>query len=162
DLQHPIEQERDMKRLALPVAAAVLASGVVAALVPTSASAQTACSFPTAMAPTPEQTAWQLFVAASCAGINGNQLAWEDWVEQLALYPACATCNEIADIRRVPKRLHGSPLAIILGRGAPNRAGAPALAPNSECGTMGAPPPNVVANATICEEARLNPEAAAF
>jgi hypothetical protein len=161
-----------MRRVAVSVTATVLLAGAMiglnvsrdhsefAAAFTTSASAQaSACAFPTAPAATPEQTAWQLFVAANCPG-NTGKVVWEEWVEQLQLYPACPTCNEIASVRQMRKRLHGSPLAEILRRGgAPNAA--PALAPSSECGTMNGPPPNVIAQ-VICEEARLNPEAAAF
>lgn len=160
-----------MRRVAVSVAATILLSGAVvgvdigrdhnkfAAAFTTSASAQAnACAFPTAPAATPEQTAWQLFVAANCTGDSGK-LVWEEWVEQLALYPACPNCAEIASVRQSPKRLHGSPLAAML-HGTANAA-APALAPNSECGTMNGPPQNVIAQ-VICEEARLNPEAAVF
>src|ERR1019366_22133 len=45
------------------------------------------CAFPTQMSATPEQTAWQLFVAASCPTTK-NQVVWENWIEQSKMYPA--------------------------------------------------------------------------
>jgi len=36
-----------------------------------------ACNFPTTMASSNEQTAWQIFVAANCA--NNGKLTWETW-----------------------------------------------------------------------------------
>jgi len=134
---------------------------VSAIVQPTNGSAQrqggaaSACTFPTSPAPTPEQTAWQLFVAANCP--SGNQLVWETWIEQLDLFPASGTANVAAGQH---KRLHGSPLAHATTA---KRAGAaPQLAPSTECNTMGGPPSNVVPNAIICEEARLNPSAQSF
>jgi hypothetical protein len=131
--------------------------GRLAAVFPTTASAQSsACTFPTSPAASPEQTAWQLFVAANCPG-SGGQVVWEGWLEQLKVYPACPTCSvEVAATQR-PQRLHGSPLA----RALETRDRHALLAPNTNCGTMHGRPPNVV-NTIICEEARLNPEAVGF
>src|SRR5580700_8825865 len=131
------------------------------AFVPTvsaSPSASTACAFPTATAPTPEQTAWQLFVAATCPA-NKTQVVWETWVEQGQLYPASGAAARGA--LAVPaERLHGSPLA----RARMARLGAInlELVPSTQCNVMNGPPSNVKPNATICEEARLNPAAQKF
>ena len=147
--------KRMISRAALLAATAGLA-GYVSGI--GEAQAQTgACAFPTAPASSPEQTAWQLFVAANCPG-NGSQVVWENWIEQSQLYPAGPA--QVAAASQPPPRLHGSPLARAflvrsLGLGA-------VVAPSSVCNKMGGPPPNVVPNATICEEARLNPEAKAF
>ena len=106
-------------------------------------------------AATPEQTAWQIFVAANCQA-NASQLVWETWIEQLDLYPAGGTTAAAG----THKRLHGSPLT---HAAAAKKAGrAPQLSPSQECNAMGAPPSNVVSGATICEEARLNPSAQSF
>jgi hypothetical protein len=161
-----------MRRIAVTLTATVLLSsaivglnvtrdhGTFSAALTTSASAQgAACAFPTAAAATPEQTAWQIFVAANCPTESGK-VVWEEWVEQLQLYQSCPNCAEVASLDRIPKRLHGSPLATVLRLRPANLAAA--LAANTACNPMGAPPPNVVQGATICEEARLNPEAAAF
>src|SRR5258708_17918553 len=56
----------------------------------TESSAQSAaCTFPAAMAATPEETAWRLFVAANCPTSAGH-MVWEGWIEQLQFYPATA------------------------------------------------------------------------
>ena len=117
------------------------------------------CTFPTQMAATPEQTAWQLFVAATCPA-NGSQVVWENWIEQLNLYPASGQTGAKLNRRAGAKRLHGSPLAHAIAANV--RAQAVELAPSEECNAMQGPPSNVVKGATICEEARLNPSAQAF
>jgi hypothetical protein len=132
--------------------------GIIALLSPTSASAQSsACAFPTAPAATTEETAWRLFVAANCPG-SGAKVVWENWIEQSQLYPASAG-GVAALAARPAKRLHGSPLARALSGQSRLRA---LLTPSTDCGTMRGPPPNVIRNAIICEEARLNPDAATF
>jgi hypothetical protein len=119
-----------------------------------------ACTFPTRMASTPEETAWQLFVAASCPA-NKNQVVWENWIEQQSMYPASGKAGAA---RKSMRRLHGSPLTHTLAAKLATARGEslPELAPDSECNAMGGPPKNVVPGATICEEAHLNPEAQAF
>jgi len=132
---------------------------IIALLSPTSASAQSsACAFPTAPAATMEETAWRLFVAANCPG-SGTKVVWENWIEQSQLYPASA--GGVAALNARPaKRLHGSILARALsGRLRGLRA---LLSPSTDCGPMRGPPSNVIKNAIICEEARLNPDAATF
>jgi hypothetical protein len=133
--------------------------GIIALLSPTSASAQSsACAFPTAPAATTEETAWRLFIAANCPG-SGTKVVWENWIEQSQLYPASA--GGVAALAARPvKRLHGSPLARALsGQLRGLRA---LLTPSTDCDNMRGPPSNVIKNAKICEEARLNPEAAKF
>ncbi len=117
-----------------------------------------ACTFPTAPAATPEQTAWEIFVAANCPTGN-NKLVWETWVEQLQLYPQNGQAG--AGLVQGVRRLHGSPLALAR-RG---KVGGPAeLTPNNECNSMGRKPPTppMIATPTICEEVHLNPAAAQF
>src|SRR5579871_4568959 len=55
--------------------------------------AQNACTPPTRLAATPEQTAWQLFVAATCPVNSGKYpyVVWENWIEQSKLYSPTAT-----------------------------------------------------------------------
>lgn len=133
--------------------------GIIALLSPTSASAQSsACAFPTAPAATTEETAWRLFIAANCPG-SGTKVVWENWIEQSQLYPASA--GGVAALNARPaKRLHGSPLARALsGQLRGLRA---LLTPSTDCDNMRGPPSNVIKNAKICEEARLNPDAATF
>jgi hypothetical protein len=97
-----------------------------------------------------------LFVAANCPS-TGGQLVWETWIEQEQLYTAPPPG---AESRRAAKRLHGSPLAHSETARQHNQT--ILLAPNSECNTMTAPPPNVVPGATVCEEVHINPAAQAF
>jgi hypothetical protein len=126
-----------------------------------SAAPSPACTFPNRMAATPEQTAWQLFVAATCP-TNKNQVVWENWIEQLNMYPASGKSGAKQAVPH--KRLHGSPLTHAVAANLAQARGEklPALAPDSQCNIMNGPPKNVIPNATICEEAHLNPEARAF
>jgi len=124
---------------------------VLAAAAPSTAGG---CTFPTSNAGTPEQTAWQLFVAANCSA-GAGQLVWETWIEQNAFYPTGAGLKGARG-----KRLHGSPLAQATRL---RKAGLTAeLNPSDECNKMSSPPSNVVPGATVCEEARINPSARAF
>jgi hypothetical protein len=147
-----------MKQMTRGAIASIAVLGIATCLLQTSASAQSgACTFPTAPYSTPEETAWRLFVAANCPG-NGTKVVWEDWIEQLQMYPA--TGGPAVAARQTSKRLHGSPLAKAFEARAPGPR--ILLAPDTECNRMRGAPPNVLPNATICEEARLNPDAAAF
>jgi hypothetical protein len=121
-----------------------------------------ACAFPTQPAATPEQTAWEIFIAANCPS-NSAKVVWENWVEQLQLYPASADSAKTfsPEERHIP-RLHSSPLAQIHARQLHLKARTFAESLSSPCPPMQGPPSNVVKNATICEETRLNPEAQAF
>ena len=153
------QREDPMRRTPSTVSALMMALGATAYFsdIKPSVAQDAACAFPTAASSTMEETAWRLFVAANCPG-NGTQVVWENWIEQSSLYPAGAAQAVAAN--QAPPRLHGSPLAraeMIRTQGLQA-----ALAPSSECNKMGGPPPNVKPGATICEEARLNPEAEAF
>lgn len=118
--------------------------------------AAAACTPPTQMAATPEQTAWQLFVAATCP-VNGTRypyIVWETWIEQSQLYSPSDKVAQGADNVR---RLHGSPLAEARrthgqARAAVAGVGAPQAA-NQSCNT------HTVSGRTICEEVRINPDA---
>jgi hypothetical protein len=122
-----------------------------------------ACTFPTAPAATPEQTAWEIFVAANCPAGN-NQLVWETWVEQLQLYPANGQAG--AGLVRGVRRLHGSPLAFALS----SKTGglAPLTPSNAGCNPLSRIPPappmikKTKTQPSICEEVHLNPAAAQF
>ncbi len=51
---------------------------------------QNPCAAPTKISPNIDETAWQLWVAATCP-VNQNQypfVVWENWIEQAQLYPA--------------------------------------------------------------------------
>jgi hypothetical protein len=123
-----------------------------------------ACSPPTSVAATPEQTAWQLFVAATCP-VNANTypyVTWQTWIEQNQLYGGGSTTLAAGE----RPRFHMSPLAAMLrahakahANGKGKNAGAPkagAAAPdvaNQNCNS------DTWSGRTICEEARLNADA---
>lgn len=133
--------------------------------------ASPACSPPTSVASTPEQTAWQLFVAATCP-VNTVQypyVTWQTWIEQNQLYGAGGAALAAGE----RPRFHMSPLAALLrakadamgkdkkkgkakdAKGAATvhaRAALPDIA-NQNCNS------NTWSGRTICEEARLNPDA---
>ena len=118
------------------------------------------CTFPTVEAATPEVTAWQLFIAANCAApANPHQLVWESWVEQSQFYfgggpKAALKKHKVA-------RLHGSPLAAALRKR--KHGPHPLFLPNTGCGTMNGPPPNLNGRPqVICEEVHINPAAVSF
>jgi hypothetical protein len=120
------------------------------------------CAFPTSSAATPEQTAWEMFIAANCPS-NSSKVVWENWVEQLQVYPAGGDTSQALLAQEKPTpRLHGSPLAQTRARQLHLRPHALAVPSTSPCPPMQGPPPNVVPNATVCEETRLNPDAQAF
>lgn len=132
-------------------------------VIETASAANSACIFPTKMAATPEQTAWQLFVAANCKASNG-QLLWETWVEQSTLYPASGKAGGAVTQLLIANRLHSSPLAL-----AHMKKTNPAMAElTTPCNAMQAPPPPgsttppMVKDPTVCEEVHLNPPAQKF
>jgi hypothetical protein len=106
-----------------------------------------ACTPPTAMASTPEETAWRLWVAATCPA-NATQVTWETWVEQSTLFPASGAAAAVA----TPKRFHESPLARARRT---RRPGAAAAVTPSECGVA-------TSGRTICEEVRIDPASQAY
>lgn len=122
-----------------------------------------ACTPPTSVAATPEQTAWQLFVAATCPVNAGAYpyVTWQTWIEQNQLYGGSSAQALTAGER---PRFHMSPLAAMLraqaeahakGKGgahASARAAAPDIA-NQNCNS------STWSKRTICEEARLNADA---
>lgn len=115
-----------------------------------------ACSFPTQMASTPEQTAWQLFVAATCpAGRQYPFVVWETWLEQAQVYQVS---GEAGAAETSHPRFHVSPLAKQLGANK-KKAHRLELTPevaNQNCNSQ------TWTGRTICEEGRLNPAAVKY
>jgi len=116
-----------------------------------------ACAMPTQMASTPEQTAWQLFVAATCP-VNSDKypyVIWENWIEQDQLYNPQGQAE--AFVQGVRPRFHMSPLARImrerLAKRAPKAEVILPQAANENCNSQ------TWSGRTICEEARLNSDA---
>lgn len=119
------------------------------------------CVPPMQSASTPEQTAWQLFVAATCPVNNAQYpyVAWENWIEQGQLYGGAA--GEKAFLARERPRFHMSPLARIMQEKKKHKKGVrPEMlvpeAANQDCNS------GTWSGRTICEEARLNPEAQGY
>lgn len=113
-------------------------------------SANEACSPPNHMLSSLEETAWRLFVAATCP-VNSNlypYVVWENWIEQQQIYPANGTTFSVPNTGAANPQhnLHGSPLAII-------RSGT--ATPFDHCNPANMPPANNP-NLVICEEVRLN------
>ncbi len=146
--------------MALYVAAGCKKSSQDAAMTATPQKAQSsACTFPSQMAATPEQTAWQLFVAATCPVNNDKYpyVTWENWIEQDQLYSPQGQAQAFVQGQR--PRFHMSPLARIMRERAAKRSPKPELLPqaaNENCNSQ------TWSGRTICEEARLNPDAQSY
>jgi hypothetical protein len=118
------------------------------------------CAVPNEIGNSIEETAWQLWVAATCP-VNSDQypfIVWENWIEQSQLYPA-----DPSQGLKVPNAgattgghiLHESPLALAIDPSL--RMKVPGLlgAPDTNCNKAQTPPPNQP-NLIICEEVREN------
>jgi hypothetical protein len=106
--------------------------------------------------PSPEQTAWQLFVASTCP-VNSDKypyVVWENWIEQNQLYGS-ASAKALTEGGR--PRFHMSPLAEFLRQKAKGGNVRPEavlpLVASQDCNSQ------TWSKRTICEEARLNPSA---
>ncbi len=159
-----------MKRVALTVCVVALAMtfGIPGRLannplltLRVSAQAQNpACVPPMQVSSSTEQTAWQLFVAATCPVNDAKYpyVTWENWVEQNQVYgPPGAT--EFVENGR--PRFHMSPLARIMQEKRKGKKGKTLLqllpeVANQNCNS------DTWSKRTICEEARLNPDSQAY
>jgi hypothetical protein len=121
---------------------------------------QNPCAPPTEIGQNINETAWQLFVAATCP-VNAKQypyVVWEDWIEQAQMYPADPSQGLVVPNARATAashQLHGSPFAMLRHPKLAAVVGGLLGAPNENCNKAGKPPasqPNLV----ICEEVRLN------
>lgn len=131
-----------------------------------------ACTLPTAMSTTPEQTAWQLFVAANCPSTGkAGPLTWQNWTEQTCwLSPTTPGCSGTTLTAAAPRLLHGSQLRIrkLTKKGAVSGIN-PLVGACSPMTTKAQGPPlsnfvpaNLAANPTFCEEVFVNPAEASF
>lgn len=126
-----------------------------------------ACTFPTSFSNN-DQTAWQIFVAASCPTGNPNApLTWETWPTQEQVFASGSGVKAEAlgslgtSINQSTKRFHRSVLAQV--RHALESDQKLAFAPNS-CSQTTAINPYTGAQRqrTLCEEVRLNLPAALY
>lgn len=164
-----------MRRMATALAAAALSAWCVfyGTLSPAVAGAghgtqANPCAVPNEIVGSVEETAWRIWVAATCP-VNTNPalypfVVWETWIEQSQLYPADPSQGLIvpnAGASAEAHPLHGSPLALTYHPGSltqvPPGLGSPPGAPNTNCNAANAPPPNNTGPngnnpLTICEE----------
>src|SRR5437016_2048510 len=107
-----------MTRFALAIAFAALgAAGTGAHADEKGGSKLNPCAVPNEIGDSIEETAWQIWVAATCP-VNDKQypfVVWENWIEQSQLYPAdpskgLKVPNSGASTMTHP--LHESPLAL--------------------------------------------------
>jgi len=100
----------------------------------------------------PAEIAWRLFVAVNCpvTGDPNAVVRWEQWKEQAQIFrpPVQTTAN--------PARFHRSLLARSLAGGAAE------LSPTATCGLGNKPAYPGGPKRIICEEVRINPEAASY
>jgi hypothetical protein len=100
----------------------------------------------------PAEIAWRLFVAVNCpvTGDANAVVRWEQWKEQAQIYgpPAKSTA--------APARFHKSLLARSLAEDAADLSLTAACAPGNKPAYPGGP------KRIICEEVRINPEAASY
>lgn len=109
------------------------------------------CALPTTPASTLEETAWRLFVAATCPTSGVHPLTFETWTEQSCLQDPASCTGEAGTIRH----LHASHLALGLAA----TAGLPASECSSMTSSANAPPSlvpfvpqNLAADPKFCEE----------
>src|SRR5262249_36581438 len=162
----PDTKETSMRRTTIGLAAAAaLALAVSGTAVRglsgafASATQLNPCAAPNEVGDSFEETAWQLWVAATCP-VNDNQypfVVWENWIEQSQLYPpnpsqGLKVPNAGATGGRI---LHESPLALAINPS--SRVKVPGLlgAPDINCNKAQTPPDNQP-NLIICEEVREN------
>ncbi len=116
-----------------------------------------ACAVPNEIVGSVEETAWRIWVAATCP-VNPQQypfVVWENWIEQAQLYPADPSQGLKVPNSGAPTaahQLHESPLAVAFH---PELALKGSGGPNTNCNKAGAPPPTQP-NLIICEEVREN------
>jgi hypothetical protein len=159
-----------MRRIAAAIAAtllpviAVFTSDITLAIADDNARAQlNPCAVPNEIVGSFEETAWRIWVAATCP-VNNNQypyVVWENWIEQGQLYP-----TDPSQGLKVPNSgattavhvLHPSPLTLF--RHPESLQQGLLGAPNTNCNAANAPPPPNTAPPdnsnplTICEEVR--------
>jgi hypothetical protein len=162
-----------VKHLTITSVAALLMTAFALTLyVPTSGSSAKAqaaqayqptnpCAAPNYISQNPAQTAWQLWVAATCP-VNQSQypyVVWENWIEQTQMYPADPsqglTVPNSGGVAGPVHLLHGSGLTLAksprLAMLVPGLLGGA----DQNCNLASTPPANQP-NLVICEEVRLN------
>lgn len=118
------------------------------------------CTFPMQVSSSMEETAWRLFVAASCPVYQKQYpyVAWENWLDQYQVYPAngLQSGQSIALLTTVKERFHISPLQQLMIAHAKGMTTIPEGA-NEGCGPATAAPHRI-----LCEETRLDPNTMSY
>jgi hypothetical protein len=120
------------------------------------------CAPPGAVSANISQTAWQLWVAATCP-VNAAQypfVVWQNWIEQAQEYPKDPSLGlEVPNAKAATTTdlhvLHGSPLTLIKNPALVSLIPGLLGGADQNCNKAATPPagqPNLV----ICEEVRLN------
>lgn len=158
-----------MTRIRITVAAAVsLTIAILGSATPrahaagANGSQQNPCAAPNEISSSIEETAWRIWVAATCP-VNNDQypfVVWENWIEQAQLYPVdpsqgLKVPNSGAQNPTPTHVLHESPLALALNPSLRTPVPGGLGAPDTNCNKAGAPPANQP-NLVICEEVREN------
>jgi hypothetical protein len=121
------------------------------------------CSPPNRITSSIEETAWRLWVAATCP-VNQDQypyVVWENWIEQDQLYPldpanGLKVPNSLPPLNSAARHLlHASPLTLAKNPGLTTVVPGLLGAPDQNCNKSGTPPPNQP-NLVLCEEVREN------
>jgi hypothetical protein len=120
------------------------------------------CAAPNEVGDSFEETAWRLWVAATCP-VNQDQypyVVWENWIEQDQLYPLDpAKGLKVPNVQAQPSTtthtLHPSILTLAEDPGLVTVIPGLLGAPNQNCNKSKFPPPNQP-NLVLCEEVRLN------
>ncbi len=135
----------------------VVSQGIAPAAAQTPSAA--ACNLPSQKAGTPEQTAWQIFVAINCA--SGGKLTWETWIEQNCWYNP-GSCDAAPEKKRFT---HAVSLLATKGRAhtAAPATGLPGCQAMTTATTQNLPPgllpfipKNLSATPAFCEEVFVN------
>lgn len=114
------------------------------------------------------QTAWQLWVAATCP-VNQQQypfVVWQNWIEQAQMYPPDPTLGlEVPNAKAAATTdrhvLHGSPLALIKHPTLTTVIKGLLGGADQNCNKAATPPPGQP-KLIICEEVRLNGDASDY
>ena len=112
-------------------------------------SQQNPCAAPNEISSSIEETAWQIWVAATCP-VNNHQypfVVWENWIEQGQLYPAdpsqgLKVPNSGAQGPTPSHVLRESPLALALNPNLRTPVPGGLGAPDTNCNKAGTPPAN--------------------
>ncbi|HTY55570.1 MAG TPA: hypothetical protein VMB26_10240 [Candidatus Binataceae bacterium] len=120
------------------------------------------CAPPNQITGSYEETAWKLFVAATCP-VNSDQypyVVWENWIEQSQMFPAdpengLKVPSSLARLNMNTHALHGSPLTLSKSPGLLTKVFGQMGGADQDCNKAAAPPGNEP-DVVICEEVREN------